>query len=158
MKRYSVIKDFTDAVWGWFCSDSTFKTADREKPTIFILLGSIREPLYFFFFFKVLSPATAKQMLGLGHQKDLGWQQGGESGVSGNRNSRLSGFTAGKSRLRFLSLVQKERPQERPAACRLRQGHTNRAVFLLGWVETEAGREACSGLLGVQGTTRAGGR
>lgn len=29
-------------------------------------------------------------MLGPGHQKDLGWQQGGESGVSGNLNSRLS--------------------------------------------------------------------
>lgn len=46
MKLYPVIKDFTDAVWGWL--RSTFKTADSEKPTVFILSGSIREPLYFF--------------------------------------------------------------------------------------------------------------
>lgn len=33
------------------CSDSTFKTTDSEKPKIFILLGSIRDPLYVVFFF-----------------------------------------------------------------------------------------------------------
>lgn len=96
---------------------------------------------------------TAKKVWGPSHWKYLGWWQGGESGARGNLSSCLSGF-----RLRFLSLVQKERPQEWPVAFRLWQGYTNRAVSLLGWVGTEAGREACSGLLGVQGTTRAGGR
>lgn len=107
--------DFTDVLWGWFCSDSTFKTADSEKPKILILLGSIRDPLYFFFL-KVLSPTTSKQVSGPSRYKYLGWWQGGESGVSENLNSCLSGVTAGESWLHFLSLVQKERPQEWPAA------------------------------------------
>lgn len=37
-----------------------------EKSKIFILLGSIRDPLYFFFL-KVLSPNSAKQCWGQSH-------------------------------------------------------------------------------------------
>lgn len=101
-----------------------------------ILLGSIRDPLYFFFF-KVLSPNTAKQVLGQSHQKYLGWQQGRESGQSAeNLNSCLSGVTAGKSWLHFLSLCRKNVPRngQRPLA-RDKATQTEQ-FFLLGWVES----------------------
>lgn len=96
-------------------SDSTFKT-DSEKPKICILLGSIRDPLYFFFF-KGVIPNYSKASVGA-KSLEIPWVVAGR-GVSENLNSCLSGVTAGNSQLHFLSLVQKERPQEWPAAFRL---------------------------------------
>lgn len=51
-------------------------------------------------------------------------------GVRTQRKSQLVplGLTSAKCRLHFLSLVQKERPQERTVALRLWQGHTNSSL------------------------------
>lgn len=96
-------------------SDSTFKT-DSEKSKICILLGSIRDPLYFFYF-KGVIPNYSKASVGA-KSPEIPWVVAGR-GVSENLNSCRSGVTAGNSQLHFLSLVQKERPQEWPAAFRL---------------------------------------
>ena len=106
----------------------------ENKPKIFTLLGSISDPLCFF---KVLSPNNSKARLGQSHEKYLRWWPGvGVGSISHKPLLCLSGVTAGKSWLHFLSPVQKERPQEWPVASRPWQGHTNRAVFLPGWVES----------------------
>lgn len=118
-----------------------------EKSKIFILLGSIRDPLYLFFFLRYYPQIQQSSVGGRVIRNTLGGGRwGGVRSVSQKSQLMpLRGYSWKVLVAHFLSLVQKERPQEWPVAFRPWQGHTNRAVFLLGWVETEARREACSG-------------
>lgn len=90
-----------------------------EKSKIFILLGSIRDPLYFFFF-KGIIPKFSKAVLGA-ESLEIPWVVAGRGVGRVSKKPQLvplRGYGWKVLVAHFLLLVQKEHPQEWPAAFR----------------------------------------
>lgn len=134
------------------CSDSTFKTADSEKPKVFILLGSIRDPLHFFFFKDVYPQRQQSTWGGQVVRNTLGGDSEGSREPAKISARAPQGFGCA-----FCPWCRKNVPRMASGPAPVTRPHKPSSLPP-GRVGTEAGREACSGLLGVQGTTRAGGR